>query len=63
MGNINSGKPKGIPKLNIGDIIIDDKRNLTIIDVFYVKKLRKTKSKKSGYGYVFRFYFLFLMQR
>ena len=31
MGNINSGKPKGIPKLNIGDTIIDDKRNLTII--------------------------------
>ena len=58
MGNINSGKPKGIPKLNIGDTIIDDKRNLTIIDVFYVKKLRKTKSKKSGYGYKNKIYYL-----
>ena len=51
MGNANSGKPLGKPILKIGDNIKDDKRDITIIDIFYIKKLRKVKNKASGYGY------------
>ena len=57
MGNANSGKPLGKPILKIGDNIKDDKRDITIIDIFYIKKLRKVKNKASGYGYKNRIYY------
>ena len=41
MGNANSGKPLGKPILKIGDNIKDDKRDITIIDIFYIKNLEK----------------------
>ena len=57
MGNKNSGKPKGIPKYSDGDIINDGKRNLHILNSFYVPKLRKTSNKASGYGYKNKIYY------